>query len=153
MTNHHDHDCGHDRPETLLAEAMAEARGIVARLRDAEPGLEPNLRDVARTVARLCEERGLLDKELAEPLETLVDGLDRAVAAGARRVSRAVLRGSGPDGDVYDMETGVELDERAQALTPIRDALRRTRERLERVRDVVAADQAINALNGGPDRI
>lgn len=144
MTTRIEPEC--DQPEALLARAMTEAHGIVARLRDAEPDLEPGLRGVARTVAGLIEERRLLDPKLDGPLGTLLDGLDRMIAAGARRVSRAVLRGSGPDGDVYDEQSVIERDARAEALAPIRDALRRSRERVERVRDSVAADQAVRAL-------
>jgi hypothetical protein len=137
---------GHDRPEALIAAAMAEARALAAEIAAVETLIEPKLRGVARTVRSMAESRRIADPMFEGPLSALVERLDRSIADATTTVVRTVERGYGVDGPIYDEEPETIIDAAAAPFVPLRNKARTVAALLDRARDVAAADAAVASL-------
>ncbi|SEB05741.1 hypothetical protein [Rubrimonas cliftonensis] len=135
---------GHDRPEVLLSQALAQARALAPLLRGAAAALmDERTRSVARTVVAMAENRRIADDRCGGPVQGLVERLDRVIAASTRPVPHLCVVGAEDDGPVYETVLRDEIDPAMAPLVALRDQARAVVELIERACDAVAADEAI----------
>lgn len=141
-----EHCEGLDRPEALIVRAQAEGRRLADQIIEAEDLIEPRLRGVARTIARMAREQRLHDRSVEGPLSSFLAALDAAVAGATRTVLRTTERGWDEHGPTYDTEQVQEIDPAAAPLVRLLDRTRAIATLIERARDIVAAEEAVSML-------
>lgn len=138
----------YEAPGALIAKAMDEARTLARLIAEADGAIDPRL----RTVARLSDERRIADPLYEGPLAELIDGLERDIAAATRIEIRTVERGWDEHGATYDDEQVHVVDAAAAPLVPVRDRARAVAGVIDRIRDIIAVDRALDALRDGRRR-
>jgi hypothetical protein len=135
----------HTHAEVMMAKSMADARAVAAMIRgDCAALLDARTQGVAATVARTADERRIwMDRNIG-PLHGLIDRLDIQIRASMREVEVGCYFDG--QNEHFRYETRVEPDPALKPIVALRDRAQALLERIEHVRDAIAAEDAVHSM-------